>query len=491
MQTNKQSRRTWLWLILLGIPVVPLMNAMAQEAAQANKEAPAIEAKPSIDVKPANDAKAEIKAKPFTDNVRRGLVYLIEQQNDNGGFGQGGGWRQAAEGKGRVEGKDVKDPPDLGSTCIAALALIRAGNTPQEGEYSKQLARAATFICERVEKSDADSLYVTDVRDTQLQSKIGPYVDTFLAGLVLSELKGKMPADGSDKKLVAALDKTVKKIEKNQKADGTFAGNHGWASVLSQGLCSKFINRAAQSNVAVKNEVLDRDFQQTVATADKPAKDSKAAARTEVAAAEPAARSSAASASRTAGPTPDPARTAAAGGTDAGVKLYKNSSDASRLNDRGNTAAILERRAKSILASGSATDGEKAKAQEDLKKVAEIKDAQQAAVADLVRQLDDKQFIAGFGNNGGEEFLSYMNISEMLVVSGGEKWKSWDKSISENLNRIQNQDGSWSGHHCITGRTFCTSTALLTLLADRAPVPLAAKLQEPQNTPSKPDASAK
>ena len=70
--------------------------------------------------------------------------------------------------------------------------------------------------------------------------------------------------------------------------------------------------------------------------------------------------------------------------------------------------------------------------------------------------MDDKQFIAGFGSNGGEEFLSYMNIGESLVVKGDDAWKSWDKSISENLNRVQNSDGSWSGHDCITGRTFCT-----------------------------------
>jgi hypothetical protein len=43
--------------------------------------------------------------------------------------------------------------------------------------------------------------------------------------------------------------------------------------------------------------------------------------------------------------------------------------------------------------------------------------------------------------------------------------------MTENINRVQNKDGSWSGHHCITGRTFCTGTALLVLMADRAPIP--------------------
>ena len=64
-----------------------------------------------------------------------------------------------------------------------------------------------------------------------------------------------------------------------------------------------------------------------------------------------------------------------------------------------------------------------------------------------------------------------MQIGETLLAKGGKEWTDFDKSMTENLGRIQNPDGSWSGHHCITGRTFCTSAALLVLLTDRAPVP--------------------
>jgi len=70
-----------------------------------------------------------------------------------------------------------------------------------------------------------------------------------------------------------------------------------------------------------------------------------------------------------------------------------------------------------------------------------------------------------------------MNIGESLVVKAGPEWEKWDKKITANLNRIQNKDGSWTGHHCITGRTFCTSAALLVLMTDRAPVPIAAKFR--------------
>ena len=65
------------------------------------------------------------------------------------------------------------------------LALFRAGNTPTSGEYKDAVAKELKFILTKVEKADKDSLYVTDVRGTQLQSKIGPYVDTFLVNLVL------------------------------------------------------------------------------------------------------------------------------------------------------------------------------------------------------------------------------------------------------------------------------------------------------------------
>jgi hypothetical protein len=33
--------------------------------------------------------------------------------------------------------------------------------------------------------------------------------------------------------------------------------------------------------------------------------------------------------------------------------------------------------------------------------------------------------------------------------------------------RLQNDDGTWAGHHCITGRVAVTSAAILTLAVDQ------------------------
>src|SRR5690606_37749456 len=127
-----------------------------------------------------------------------------------------------------------------------------------------------------------------------------------------------------------------------------------------------------------------------------------------------------------------------------------------------------------------ATETAKKAAEAKLQVIGQAREAQQSAAEGIIEKLDNEQFVAGFGNNGGEEFLSYMNISETLVEQGGAEWERWDASISKRLADVQNGDGSWSGHHCITGRTFCTATALLTLLADRAPSQLAAQLAAQQ-----------
>jgi hypothetical protein len=447
------------------------------DAAPPAADAPQPPATPAAETpQPTPEAKprAKIEPKPIGDAVKKGLEYLVQQQHENGGFGQGGGWRTNSEGQGgRVEGAEVKDPPDVGNTCIAALALIRAGNTPAKGPYAKQLAKAIEFVETHIETADSESLYVTPVRDTQLQSKIGKYVDTFLAALVLSELKGQMPDEKSEKRLFAALNKTIGKIEKNQQADGTFAGNAGWASVLSQGLASKALNRAFQNGVAVQARTLDADFAQSVAALD----GAKAAAVGVPTASTPAAAVSAPATTfsgrtSTAGPVTAPAG-AAGGFSDAGISLYSLSGNTARLQETANSNGVRMKKAEAVIADPKSNEEAKRQAKDELQQLKEIEAANQTAVREVAGKLGDERFLAGFGNNGGEEFLSYMNLSETLFVQGGDKWKEWDQKICTTIEKAQNQDGSWSGHHCITGRTFCTSAALLTMLADRAPLPAA------------------
>jgi hypothetical protein len=442
--------------------------------------------KPDAD-RPAEAARV-IKPKPLSESVQRGLKYLVEQQLENGGWNQGGGWRVGAGG-GREEGAQVQDPADIGNTCIATLALLRAGNTPKEGPYSKNVTRAVAFICSKVENADKDTLYVTDIKGTQLQSKIGPYVDTFLASMVLAELKGKMADAVTEKRLGATLEKTIAKIEKNQREDGHFAGNDGWASVLSQGLANKGLARARQAGAKVSDKALDRVSSQVAQNFDgrsgtfSPAAPAGGAGYGGAGGFRSSGLGGPGSGPAPSGPAGEPtggragstAMPPSAKPTDAGVPIYNAAANLGSLSEVQNARRVDEKKAKEVLAKKDASKLERDGAEKTLREIAAGDKLQAQATEGVVKQLEDRNFVGGFGSNGGEEFLSFMNISETLLVKGGADWDKWDKHMTEGMNRAQDKDGSWSGQHCITGKTFCTSAALLVLLADRAPIP--AKLE--------------
>ncbi|NJL15318.1 MAG: hypothetical protein HC913_21490 [Microscillaceae bacterium] len=59
-----------------------------------------------------------------------------------------------------------------------------------------------------------------------------------------------------------------------------------------------------------------------------------------------------------------------------------------------------------------------------------------------------------------------MMTSESLVITGGEAWEKWQAKMHNLLQSIQNQDGSWNGHHCITSPVFCTAACILALTAE-------------------------
>lgn len=424
-------------LLPLGLCAAALAGPVVFSGLQAAEEKPAA----ATDA-PKDTPKAAVKPKELSENVKKGLEYLAKQQLENGGWNQGGGWRTGDSG-GRVEGNQVSDPADLGNTCIALLAFVRAGNSANDGPYAKQVRNAIDFICGKVEKSDDKSLLITDVKGTQMHSKIGPYVDTFLTSMVLAELKGKGGDEKAEKRLVAALDKTVAKIEKNMKDDGTFAGNNGWASVLSQGLAVRGLNRARQVGAQVSDEALDKSQKQVAGSFDPKANRFKTAGEAGAGAA-----------------------------SDAGVALYGASANLAGLQDSVNANKNREADARKILDDKDAPVEKKEKAKDELKKLDEVRKIQEQAVATVAKQAQDARFVKGFGSNGGEEFLSFMNISETLLAKGGDEWEKWDRTITNNVNNAQDKDGSWAGHHCITGKTFCTAGALLVLMADRSPTTL-------------------
>ncbi len=400
-----------------------------------------------------------VEPKPLAPPVLKGLAWLAEHQLPGGGWGQG---EESAQMGGAGSLKDI---PNVADTCIAALAMIRSGSTPRSGPYRDAIAKAVRFVRAEVEGSDSQSLAVSRVTGTRVQMKLGPNIDTFLASMLLAEVKGRMPDDAANKGVDTALATVLGKIQAHQKADGSFEGA-GWAPVLAQAMCGKGINRAKQAGAQVADVVLARaeDGAKLAMSAPVAVRSSLVAGSvTEV-------RDARSLGGRTAvmsGDMPAPRG-------DAGVALYGAAADLGVLQDSVNTGRAQARDLKEQAANAPSAPA-RAEAKVKLEKLADLEKTQDGARAAVVAKLDDKGFVAGFGSNGGEEFLSYMNIAETLVVKGGDEWTKWDAKMAENLGRVQNGDGSWSGHHCITGRTFCTSTALLVLMADRTPIPASAR----------------
>ncbi|MHC4742402.1 MAG: prenyltransferase/squalene oxidase repeat-containing protein [Planctomycetota bacterium] len=420
-------------MMIVSAPLIEAPAAFALEHVAVKPLKPSVDK--NADNTPAKTVKwaPAVKPKPLSENTKKGLRWLVEQQDKNGG------WSQGEESGHMGRGMDkLKDKPNVADTCAAILALIRSGSTPSKGPYAKNILSGLKFVIDEVRASDDESLFITKIQGTRLQMKLGTYIDTFLASMVFAEATGKMPNKESEKLLEDAFNKVMDKIESNQRPDGTFGGQ-GWANTLSVSMATKGYNRMAQVSGKADEQVRTR--------LEKFANDQFDGR------------------SGTFSPVGS-----------AGVDLYASASALGSMQESDNTNDALKKDVQKQLQEAR-TEAERNKAKAALKRFADNDRKLQSAREAIVKKLDDKQFIAGFGSNGGEEFLSYMNIGESLVVKGGKEWKKWDKEITANLNRIQNNDGSWTGHHCITGRTFCTSAALLVLMTDRAPVPVAAEIK--------------
>ena len=94
-------------------------------------------------------------------------------------------------------------------------------------------------------------------------------------------------------------------------------------------------------------------------------------------------------------------------------------------------------------------------------------------VARAIAVIDQMHFDQDVGGaSGGEEFLGALYATQGLMLEGGAVWPRWYDKITKALKACQNKDGSWVGHHCITGRVFCTACSIMTLIAPDRLLPL-------------------
>lgn len=369
---------------------------------------------------------------PIENFLTEGVDWLANSQAADGGWGAG-----------QHTAQHVQDPhavaTDPATTAMAAMALLRAGHTLNQGQWQAVQQRATNYLLTAAEQVEADNFTITDQRGTQPQRKLGEQVDVALAAQFFARLLPYLSEDRETKRRTfAALERCILLLESAQQTDGSW-NNRGWAPVLHSAMVNTALELAQRVGITIDNEVLRRSqqYQQQNVYAD-------GSIRTESA---------------------------------AGIPLYALSSTQRATAGVANTTrqalATEFDQQQDTLSKEMAID---ALVRQGVSEE-EASDMAQTYVTNVVaaRQVMTDDVQRGFGNNGGEEFLSHMLTSESLAALGGDNWTEWHERASELYRNIQNGNASWSGHHCITSPVFCTAAVVMTLTADREPPALMAR----------------
>ncbi len=353
-------------------------------------------------------------------SVKKGLAWMGEAQNADGGWGAGSHSKQ-----------HIRDPhavqSDPATTALVAMSLLRTDNTLDKGVYAKNLEQAAMFLLKATEDCPDSQPYITKLQGTQPQTKLGRNIDAILTAQFFTNILHYEIKDASLKKrFEAGLDKLVMKIQKAQDNDGSWKDG-GWAPVLQSAMANNALESAAGIGRKVDTAVMNRSRKYQNSNFDVNTN-------------------------------------AVVTGKAAGVMLYG-------LSSTTRASASESKRAKDIIykAKQEGRLNNDAVTEENLKAAGvSSTEAKELVTAYSINKASQQQAVredvmVGFGNNGGEEFMSFLMTGESMLMQGGNEWKKWYDMMSGKLLTIQNNDGSWNGHHCITSPVFCTATCLLIL----------------------------
>lgn len=369
-------------------------------------------------VKPLSTAElpAEVKA-----SINTASAWMAKAQLPDGGWGAGSHARQ-----------HVRDPhavqADPATTSLVALSLLRTGNTLTSGAYQQPLREATEFLLNAVEKWPHTQPRLTPLSGTQPQQKLGENIDAILTVQYLTHLLKYHGQHPWKERMEKALQKCVRRIEREQDSDGGWKGG-GWAPVLQSALADGALESAKDAGITVDSMVLQK---------------SKGYQKSNF----------------------DTATKSPVTGKAAGVMLYS-------LSSTTRSSAKEAKKAREIVEKGK-REG-KLKLEDKVGEQALVKagatpaEAKELVTAYMINENTKQQSVRedvmqGFGSNGGEELISYLMTGESILMQGrANEWKQWYDTMSKKILAIQKRDGSWEGHHCITSPVFCTAAALLIL----------------------------
>ena len=357
-------------------------------------------------------------------SIQHGLSWIARAQGNEGGWGAGSHLHQ-----------EILDPhavePDPATTAIVGMALLRCGTTLSTGTYAENLRKATNYLLLAIENTPSNQIKITSLTNTQPQVKLGQNIDVILTSQFLSNLTKCVNFESNTKhRIEKDLKICIDKIQKGQDTDGGWKDG-GWAPVLQSALANNALESAKDQGFAVDSAVMEksRDYQKG---------------------------------------NFDLRTSSVVTGKSAGVLLYAISGSGRATAKEANLAQISINQAKK---EGKLKKEDKITEENLIVAGMSRPDAKKYITAYRINQFattkaQSEDIMSGFGSNGGEEFLSYLMTGESLVLNGGPEWLTWYDNMTGRLIQIQNNEGSWSGHHCITSPVFCTATCLLVLSID-------------------------
>jgi len=355
------------------------------------------------EIKIADPSKA-----PWEQNA---IKWLVESQSPNGGWGAGSHAYQ-----------NVRDPhmvqTDPATTAFAAMALLKAGGPLKDNPYRDQIMKAVNRILKDIEERP-DNGRITSLDGTQPQVKLGIHIDASMALQFLTDVSEQIDDKALQDKVDHAAEICIDLIQGSQNANGGWAGG-GWAPVLQSAMANNALENA-QGKYDVDEKAIEnsRKYQAENMSS---GEDAAGVALYAVASAQ---RATSAEAKEAISYLPASVQSDFSSGVIEEAVISKE------LQDKGMTKDKAERLAKSYAVNQAST-----------------------------KSLQSDKIWEGFGNNGGEEYLSYMLTSESLAQQSKDEWLKWKQAIEPKFKESQNENGSWSGHHCITSPVFCTAAII-------------------------------